>query len=90
MNEMLYNNITLENRKTLKLTGVKKIISLNPLEFQLETILGNLIIKGNNLEMQMFDIDKGNMLITGNVDSLVYANKSQEKKEKGFIQKLFK
>ena len=40
--------------------------------------------------MQMFDVDKGNIFITGNIDSLVYANKSQKEKEKGFIQKLFK
>lgn len=90
MNDMLSNSITLDNRKSLRITGAKKIITLNPLEFQLETLLGNLTVKGNNLEMQMFDIDKGNIFITGNIDSLVYANKSQEKKEKGFIQKLFK
>lgn len=90
MNDILSNSITLDNRKSLKITGAKKIITLNPLEFQLDTALGFLTIKGNNLEMQMFDIDKGNIYITGNIDSLVYANKSQDKKEKGFIQKLFK
>ena len=90
MNDILTNTLTLENRNSLKISGVKKIISLNPLEFQLDTVLGILTIKGNNLEMQMFDVDKGNIFITGNIDSLVYANKSQKEKEKGFIQKLFK
>ena len=54
MNDILTNTLTLENRKSLKISGVKKIISLNPLEFQLDTVLGILTIKGNNLEMQMF------------------------------------
>lgn len=90
MNDVLSNSLTLDNRKSLRISGVKKIIYLNPLEFQLETILGILNIKGSNLEMQMFDIDKGNIYITGNIDSLSYSNKSQVKKEKGFIQKLFK
>lgn len=90
MNDTLSNSLTLDNRKNLRISGVKKIIYLNPTDFQLETILGNLNIKGSNLEMQMFDIDKGNINITGNIDSLAYSNKSQVKKEKGFIQKLFK
>lgn len=90
MNDTLSNSLTLDNRKNLRISGVKKIIYLNPADFQLETILGNLNVKGSNLEMQMFDIDKGNIYITGNIDSLAYSNKSQIKKEKGFIQKLFK
>lgn len=90
MNDLLSNQLTLDNRKNLKISGVKKIISLNPHEFLLDTILGILNIKGNNLEMQMFDVDKGNINITGNIDSLVYCNKQQKEKEKGFIQKLFK
>lgn len=90
MNDTLQNSIMLDNRKSLKITGVKKINSFNLKEFQLETSLGNLYIKGNNLEMQMFDIDKGNIFITGDIDSLAYLNISSEKKEKGFIQKLFK
>lgn len=90
MNDTLQNSIMLDNRKSLKITGVKKINSFNLKEFQLETSLGNLYIKGNNLEMQMFDIDKGNIFITGDIDSLAYLSISSEKKEKGFIQKLFK
>ena len=37
MNDILTNTLTLENRKSLKISGVKKIISLNPLEFQLDS-----------------------------------------------------
>lgn len=82
-------NITIENRKNLKLTGIKKIEALNPNEFILDSILGGLVIKGNNLEMKSFDVDKGNMIITGDFDSLAYFS-TQTKKNKSFIQKLFK
>ena len=82
-------NIQIENRKSIKLSGVTKIHNLNTLEFSLETTLGNLIIKGNNLEMLSFDIENGNLSITGEIDSLSYLNISK-KNNKGFIQKLFK
>jgi len=82
-------NIYLENRNKVTLSGVTKINTLNPLEFSLETTLGTLQIKGNNLEMKSFDIDNGNLNIIGEVDSINYFNKSK-KNNKGFIQKLFK
>ena len=82
-------NIQIENRKSIKLSGVTKIHNLNTLEFSLETTLGNLIIKGNNLEMLSFDVENGNLSITGEMDSLSYQNISK-KNNKGFIQKLFK
>lgn len=82
-------NIQIENRKSIKLSGVTKIHNLNTLEFSLETTLGNLIIKGNNLEMLSFDVENGNLCITGEIDSLSYQNTSK-KNNKGFIQKLFK
>lgn len=90
MNDLETQNITLENRKNLKLTGITKIESLNPLEFLLVSTLGNIKILGKDLEMQSFDIEKSNIQITGNVDSIIYFNKSTSKNNKGFIQKLFK
>lgn len=82
-------NIHLENRKQIKISGVSKLIQLNPFSFDLETTLGPLKIKGENLEMQSFDIDNGNIFITGDFNSIEYFVK-EAKKKKSFIQKLFK
>lgn len=90
MNDLAVQNIELEGRKNLKISGVNKIESLNPNEFQIETALGSLKILGENMEMKSFDIDKGNMLIVGSIDSLAYYTLKDNKKNKGFIQKLFK
>lgn len=90
MNDLIVQNIELEGRKTLKISGVNKIDSLNPNEFQIETSLGLLKILGENMEMKSFDVDKGNMLIIGSIDSLSYYTPKNAKKSKGFIQKLFK
>ena len=61
-NNLNNQSIYLDNRNSLKLSGVTKIDSLNPLEFLIETTLGGLQIKGNELEMKSFDIDNGNLL----------------------------
>ena len=89
LNQFNNQNIYLENRKQLKVSGVIKLIQLNPFSFDLDTTLGPLKIKGENLEMQSFDVDNGNILITGDFNSFEYFVK-EVKKNKSFIQKLFK
>lgn len=90
MNETTKQQISLDDRKVLRISGVEKIDSLNPLEFQIKTNLGNLKITGENMEMKSFDVDKGNMLITGTINSLSFYVPNVKKTNKGFIQKLFK
>lgn len=85
------NEILLKNRKLLELKGIKKLESLNPNEFYIITGLGDLVVKGENLEMQQLDIDKGNLWISGLVYSIEYLDTPKEKtKNKNIIGKIFK
>ena len=85
------NEIILKNRKLLEVKGIKKLESLNPNEFYIITSLGDLIVKGENLEMQQLDIDKGNLWISGLIYSLEYLDDEQNKKKgKNIIGKIFK
>lgn len=88
--EIKEQNVVLKNRKNLEITGVKKLESLNPLEFVLYTVLGKMIIKGKDLEMLSLDIDHGKLEIIGTVRLIEYIEKLETKKEKGFVSKLFK
>lgn len=83
--------ITLKNRKQLEIRGIKKLESLNPNEFYMNTNLGDLLVKGEELEMQQLDIDKGNLWITGMIYSLEYLDEPKNKKSKqNIIGKIFK
>lgn len=94
LEEFKEQNIILKNRKMLDISGVKKLESLNPNEFVVITVLGKMIVRGSELEMQVLDIDNGKLAITGNVRSIDYLDKDKNgyssKKEKGFVSKLFK
>ena len=81
--------LILKNREVLTINGVKKVESLNTYEFIVDTNLGKIQIKGNNLEMSALDIDKGTLNISGKIDSIEYSNKIVQK-QKGFVAKLFK
>ena len=91
MNDNIYKNqeLKLINRNTLYLTGVKKIINLESDEFIVDSVYGKLIIKGNDLEVTVIDIDKGDLKLKGTIDSIVYSNIKSKNKE-SIITKLFK
>ncbi len=89
--ESLNQEIKVKDRKKVELTGVKKIESLNNKEFVVNTNLGLLTVKGENLEMQHLEIEKGILWIGGAIDSLIYdtSDKKTEKKT-SFLGKVFK
>ena len=91
MNDNIYKNqeLKLINRNSLYLTGVKKIINLESDEFIVDSVYGKLIIKGNDLEVTVIDIDKGDLKLKGTIDSIVYSNIKSKSKE-SIITKLFK
>ena len=73
------------------MTGIKKIECLNTNEFILETVLGQMVISGRDLEMTSLNIEAGELSISGYVNSITYTDKPRikEKKENIFA-KLFK
>lgn len=80
--------IKINDRKNITLTGVKKIKDFTDKEFSLETLLGTLLIKGQNLEIIKLDTTEGNISIKGKIDSLIYSDNNI--KEESFLTKLFK
>ncbi len=84
----LNHNITINERKNIIITGVKKIDSFDNEEFLLETTMGNIVIKGKDLEMIKLDTYQGNVSIKGVASSVTYVD--SVKKEEGVFSKLFK
>ena len=77
--------LTLTNRNILTLTGVTKVHSVKDDLAQLETNQGSLQVVGKDLELTKLEIDKGEVQISGTINSLKYGEKSS-----GFLKKLFK
>lgn len=85
------HGISLSERKNIVITGVKKIESFDNEEFLMNTTLGFLSIKGNDLEIIKLDTYQGNVSIKGHIDSMIYMDNMNEKgKEDSFFLKLFK
>ena len=87
-----YNHtISITERKNINISGVKKIESFDNEEFLLETTMGFIIIKGEDLEIIKLDTYQGNVAIKGKINSLIYMeNLGKKEKEESLFSKLFK
>ncbi|MGX1902099.1 sporulation protein YabP [Thermolongibacillus altinsuensis] len=80
----------MRGRRLLDITGVKQVESFDNEEFLLETVMGFLSIKGQNLQMKNLDVDKGIVSIKGKIFEIIYLDEQHSEKAKGFFSKLFK
>lgn len=90
-NTQIGQNISLNERKSMMISGVKKIDSFDEEEFLIETSLGYLVVKGESLEIIKLDTYSGNVSIRGKVNMLSYIEDTVKKeKENSLFDKLFK
>lgn len=84
----LTHSFSVQERKNIALTGVVKIDSFDKEEFMVETSLGIMNIKGENLEVVRLDTYQGNLTIKGKINSINYIE--DNKKEQSVFSRLFK
>ncbi|PQD93961.1 sporulation protein YabP [Pradoshia eiseniae] len=84
------HDISMKGRKLLDISGVKQVESFDNEEFLLETVMGYLAVRGQNLQMKNLDVDKGIVSIKGKVFEITYLDENGGEKAKGFFGKLFK
>lgn len=85
------HKIVISNRKSGVLNGVIDVLSFDVGEILLETELGMLLIKGNDLHVNRLTLEKGEIDIEGKIDSFTYSEaKSVSKQSESLLGRLFK
>ena len=85
------HKIMISNRKSGVLNGVIDVLSFDVGEILLETELGMLMIKGNDLHVNRLTLEKGEIDIEGKIDSLTYSDvKSSAKQNESLLRRLIK
>ena len=83
-------NLILENRGKLTITGVLDVLSFDDQLVVLETELGLLTVKGENIRINKLSIDASEVIIEGEINSLGYSEKELGNKTSSFMSKIFK
>lgn len=84
------HHVRIDNRKEIEINGVKEIDSFDNEEFLLETTMGYLIIRGENLQLINLNVDEGIVQIKGKLYEFMYVDEHYEEKAKGIFSRLFK
>ncbi|AVX19291.1 MAG: sporulation protein YabP [Bacillota bacterium] len=77
------------NREEVIITGVEHVDSFDEQVISLKTNLGNLILKGEGLNITQLNMEEGKLVVQGYLYSLTYAE-TKGGKSKGIFDKLLK
>lgn len=83
-------NVILENRKKLSISGVNDVLSFDDQIVILDTNLGMLTVKGSDIRITKLTLDTADVIIEGTINSLVYSDKKEEINSKNLFGKIFK
>lgn len=83
-------NIILENRNKLNISGVQDVLSFDDQVVIIETDLGLLTVKGENLKINKLSIDTEEVIIEGEINNLGYSDHTKKDQEGGLFSKIFK
>lgn len=83
-------NLILENRGKLSISGVLDVLSFDDQVVILETELGLLTVKGENIRINKLSIDTSEVIVEGDISYLAYSDKENEKTKGSFMSKIFK
>ena len=81
-------NVIIENRKKLNISGVKDVTSFDEETILVDTALGKMTIKGDGLRIESFDTATGDLSAVGKVYAVVYMTDARV--SGGFLSRLFR
>ncbi|MBQ3612017.1 MAG: sporulation protein YabP [Firmicutes bacterium] len=83
------HKVTIENREMTTITDIVEIDSFDEEEIRATLKKGALVIRGTNMNIQKLDLQTGEAVIGGTINSLMYV-KVKEKGEKSLLAKIMK
>jgi len=84
--EQFPHKLTLQERKSLTMTGVTEVVSFEESAVVLRTGLGTLMVQGQELKLKTLSLEGGQMAVDGHISALIY----EEPREGGFWQRLWR
>ena len=89
MDQTKEHSIEVNDRKFIKVTGVRHVDSYDDKEIVLKTSMGDLIIKGTELNISNLNLEDGNLQVIGLIENLLYLEETGAKR-KNFIKRILK
>ena len=86
----IIQNLILESREKLNISGALDVLSFDDQIVIVQTHLGLLTVKGEDLRISKLNIDSEEVIVDGTISTMSYSDKNIEKKDNSFLSKIFK
>ena len=87
----IVQNIILENRGKLTVSGVNDVLSFDDQVVMIDTELGLLTVKGENIRINKLSLDTSEVIIEGEISYLAYSQNNQNQSSgSSLFSKIFK
>ena len=80
------HKLTLNERKSLTMSGVTEVVSFEETAVVMKTTLGLLTVQGQDLKLKTLSLDGGQVAVDGQICAMVY----EEPRETGLWQRLWR
>lgn len=84
------HKVVLINQEQLEISGISRVESYNPEEILLDTELGLVAVRGEDLDIRNLNLEHGLVEIEGTVYEIIYTGEKGAGPKKGFFERLFK
>lgn len=86
--------LSVTNREQINVSAVAGVESFDDQEIVLETEMGTLTIRGEELQIKQLDLESGRFAVEGTVNSLVYSQRpartGRPGRNRGFLERLLR
>ncbi|MEW6081783.1 MAG: sporulation protein YabP [Bacillota bacterium] len=86
------HQVTITNREHVVIKGVLNVESFDDQEVILETEMGALTLRGEDLQIRQLSLEEGDFAVEGMLNALQYlpGSRARAKGKKNFIDRLFR
>lgn len=79
------HNVFIKSRQRMEMTGVSDVTSFDEDEIVVQTGESGVSIEGENLKIEKFNSENGELILNGIINGLFYYSKKPEKRKKSII-----
>lgn len=84
------HSVSITHRTHMVMSGVEKVISMEPELVELETADEHLAVKGQELHAEKLDMEKGELRLSGTIQGMLYSDKKGKKRAAAITKRLFR
>ena len=84
------HKVVIDSRKRMTVSGVDDVESFDEEKIVVLCNMGKMTVSGADLKISRLNVEAGELIIEGEIDEVQYSHEVSDRKDGGFLSKLFR